>query len=384
LTITVVDRDLAVAIPTGTLHLSVRRGPEVRELCDFAARDNPLRGFLIVSRVLGRHLPARPEVMRATMAGIAAQVPADLPGPVLFVGMAETATALGQGVFAAWRARHRRHDCLYLQSARQRVAGARLLASFEEGHSHATTHLVQVADVAAEAAVRATRSLVIVDDEASTGRTMVAAAEALAPLMPALERIEIGSITDWSGGGYLAELPRPAAARSILAGSMRWEPGTPAPARPEQRSGNRAGVAPPLGMRARTGLRAPEAAVRTEVSARAGERILVLGDGEHSYEALLIAEEVERQGAISAVQSITRSPALPGGAIASVTPFDDAYGSGAPCYLYNILAHRPDRIVIAAEIAGTQVERARKGAKALGRDLPVDLVLCGYEQEDVA
>jgi hypothetical protein len=271
-----------------------------------------------------------------------------------------------------------------LQSARQRVAGARLLASFEEGHSHATTHLVQVADVAAEAAVRATRSLVIVDDEASTGWTMVAAAEALAPLMPALERIEIGSITDWSGGGYLAELPRPAAARSILAGSMRWEPGTPAPARPEQRSGNRAGVAPPLGMRARTGLRAPEAAVRTEVSARAGERILVLGDGEHSYEALLIAEEVERQGAISAVQSITRSPALPGGAIASVTPFDDAYGSGAPCYLYNILAHRPDRIVIAAEIAGTQVERARKGAKALGRDLPVDLVLCGYEQEDVA
>jgi hypothetical protein len=30
------------------------------------------------------------------------------------------------------------------------------------------------------------------------------------------------------------------------------------------------------------------------------------------------------------------------------------------------------------------VERAREGAQALGSDLPVDLVLCRYEHEDVA
>jgi len=378
----VADRDLAVSLPTGTLHLSVLRGPEIAELCDFAARANPKRGFLIVSRVLGRHLPTRPGAMRAAMEAIASQIPGDLPGPVLFVGMAETATALAQGVFAAWRQRHPRRDCRYLQSARQHVAGARLLASFEEGHSHATTHLIQVADATTEAAVAATRSLVIVDDEASTGRTFVAAAEALVPLMPALERIESCSITDWSGGGYLAALPRGAAARSILAGSMRWEPGGRPPAADPPRSTSRAGVAPASGMRARTGVREPEAAVRVAVTARPGERVLVLGDGEHSYEALLIAEEIERQGGIAAVQSITRSPALPGGAIGSVTAFDDAYGSGAPCYLYNVLGHAPDRIVIAAEIAGTQVERARQGARALGKDLPVDLVLCRYEREE--
>src|SRR3546814_3785959 len=42
------------------------------------------------------------------------------------------------------------------------------------------------------------------------------------------------------------------------------------------------------------------------------ERILVLGEGEHSYEALLVAEEIEQKGGVAAVQCITRSPALLG------------------------------------------------------------------------
>src|SRR3546814_1889880 len=36
------------------------------------------------------------------------------------------------------------------------------------------------------------------------------------------------------------------------------------------------------------------------------ERILVLGEGEHSYEALLVAEEIEQKGGVAAVQCITQ------------------------------------------------------------------------------
>src|SRR3546814_10340322 len=75
-------------------------------------------------------------------------MPADLSGPVVFLGMAETATALGQWVFAAYRKANPEQVAVYLQSSRQIVDGSALVASFEEGHSHATTHLIQVEDLA--------------------------------------------------------------------------------------------------------------------------------------------------------------------------------------------------------------------------------------------
>src|SRR3546814_2876182 len=87
------------------------------------------------------------------------------------------------------------------------VAG--LIASFEEGHSHATTHLIQVADLAIEDMVRAARTLVIVDDECSTGNTYVAVANAMMEVMPHLELIATCCITDWSGGDYIRNMPRP-------------------------------------------------------------------------------------------------------------------------------------------------------------------------------
>ncbi|ESQ73958.1 phosphoribosyltransferase domain-containing protein [Asticcacaulis sp. AC402] len=370
-----------IRLPTGDLTLSVHDGPPLHELCDFAARSNPKRGFLIVSKVLGRHLPAAPAQMRATMAALARKIPADLPQPVVFLGMAETATALGQGIFAAFRQLNPEVETLYLQSSRQGVAGARVLASFEEGHSHATTHLIQVADPALEARVRAAPSLVIVDDECSTGNTFIAAAQALAREMPQLRQIETCCITDWGNGDYLAGMPHPTKARAILSGAMTWQAAEAAATPVLAAKSNQAGSAPAGGMRSRTGLRAPEKAIRPPVEARPGERVLVLGDGEHSYEALLAAEEVEAQGGIAAVQCITRSPALLGGAMQSASAFSDAYGSGAPCFLYNVLGHRPDRLLVMTEVVKAQASEASAALLCLGHDLPVEVIACTYVPE---
>jgi Phosphoribosyl transferase/TRSP domain C terminus to PRTase_2 len=309
---------------------------------------------------------------------VAAMLPADLPEPVVMLGMAETATALGQGTFAAYRSRYPGKRIVYLQSSRQRVDSADIIARFEEGHSHATSHLVQIADPALIAEVAQARSLVIVDDECSTGQTFVAAARALVEAMPLVERIKTVCITDWSDRSYLDALPRPAAAHAIVGGSMQWTPGVAVAAEALAVGSNQAGAAPPQGMASRTGLTAPEAASRPAIAAHPGERILVLGEGEHSYEALRVAEEIEAQGGIAAVQCITRSPALLGGAMASVSRFADSYGSGAPCFLYNMLAHRPDRVVIVSEVAGGQVAEARAALAMLGASIPVDLLLCRY------
>lgn len=372
----------SIDLATGTLDLFVDEVVDLHAYCDFASRANPKRGFLIVSKVLGRHLPARPAAMRETMDAMAALIGEDLPGPVAFLGMAETATALGQGCFAAWLARHPGREAVYLQSSRQRVEGAEVVARFEEGHSHATSHLVQIADPAIRALTVSARSLVIVDDECSTGKTFVAAAEALVCAMPLIERIETVCITDWSDRIYLDAMPRPAAARAIVEGRMDWTAAAVQPPVPNLAAGsNVPGKAPAAGMASRTGLLAPEAATRAPVSAAPGERVLVLGEGEHSYEALRVAEEVERHGGIAAVQCITRSPALLGGAMASRSTFADSYGSGAPCFLYNMLGHAPDRVLVVTEIAADQQAEARAALAALGSAVPVEIVLCHYAAE---
>jgi hypothetical protein len=231
---------------------------------------------------------------------------------------------------------------------------------------------------AVEPVLAAARSLVIIDDECSTGATFVEAAEALVGALPGIERVACASLTDWSNRDFLARMPRPAAAASLIAGTLAWTPGPAQAAATLAPAANRHGTAPATGMRSRSGLITPEAATRPRVTAHPGERILVLGDGEHAYEALLIAEEIAAQGGVPAVQSITRTPALIGHAMQSVTTLEDAYGSGATCHVYNLLAHQPSRIVIAAEIAGTQAEALARWIREAGSSAVVETVLCRY------
>src|SRR3546814_6970082 len=158
------------------------------------------------------------------------------------------------GVFAAYRDAQERQDVVYLQSSRQIVDGAELIASFEEGHSHATTHLIQVADLAIEDMVRAARTLVIVDDECSTGNTYVAVANAMMEVMHHLELIDTCCITDWSGGDYIRNMPRQKMPVSIISGYMSWTAGTTPSSEVLASGSNVTGRAPTNGMKSHRGL----------------------------------------------------------------------------------------------------------------------------------
>ena len=86
-------------------------------------------------------------------------------------GMAETAVGLGAGVHDAYLARTARKDVVYLSSTRAWLP-APLLAEFSETHSHASAHRLYHPQHARERAlVNGARTLVMVDDEASTGAT---------------------------------------------------------------------------------------------------------------------------------------------------------------------------------------------------------------------
>ncbi|WP_407658498.1 phosphoribosyltransferase domain-containing protein [Kitasatospora acidiphila] len=139
--------------------------PGLRDLVGMAIRrGNPARAQLLVSRVLGKHVPQHPSVVLGAGRRLGAEVRAVLGAePAVVLSYAETATALGQCVADELGAVH-------LHSTRRAVPAYTSVADFEEEHSHATSHLLLPRDPELLAADGA---LVLVDDELSTGRTVL-------------------------------------------------------------------------------------------------------------------------------------------------------------------------------------------------------------------
>jgi hypothetical protein len=326
-----------VCLDSGLLTLSVAESDwPLDRLCGFAARRNPRRGFLIVSKVLGRHIPARPSEMRASLRDLAARIPAGLPSPTLVVGLAETAVGLGQGIFEELRRLGLEGG--FIHSTRQ-VVDRPLLCRFEEPHSHASAHLVYQPEPAA-IAPGAIRSLVIVDDEISTGTTLRNLALALAPHLPRCEGIVVATLTDWSGStGWLAEMPHPAQCVALLRGRLDWTPADPpACARPSaafQSAAAVLGALPGPGPFGRVGIVDPAAFHLPDPPLPPGTPVRVVGTGEFTHPPFLLAERLEQAGHDVVVQATSRSPVRPGEAIGHALAFADNYGSGIGNFLYN-------------------------------------------------
>ncbi|MGY6018641.1 phosphoribosyltransferase [Streptomyces spinosirectus] len=137
------------------------------DLLGLALRRNPKRAHLLVSHVLGKHVPQSPSVVYGYGFALGRRV-RDLlgeeAGAAVVLGYAETATGLGHSVA----------DGLglapYLHSTRRPVAGVAAAGGFEESHSHATSHLLLPED---PALLAGDGPLVLVDDEFSTGNTVL-------------------------------------------------------------------------------------------------------------------------------------------------------------------------------------------------------------------
>ena len=138
-------------------------------LVGLALRDNPKRAQLVVSRVLGKHLPVAPADALSAGRRLAALV-RDAEG-ALVVGYCETATGLGHVVAAALPGAH------YVHTTRRPEPGVPAVAGFDEEHSHAVAHTLQLRDPAV--LDDPDRVVVLVDDELTTGTTALNTVAAL-------------------------------------------------------------------------------------------------------------------------------------------------------------------------------------------------------------
>ncbi|MFB7998002.1 phosphoribosyltransferase [Streptomyces sp. NPDC056002] len=355
---------------------------EITGLLGLALRRNPKRAHLLVSNVLGKHVPQSPDVVWRAGYDLGLRVREvlgdDAARRAVVLGYAETATGLGHSVA----------DGLglapYLHSTRRPVDGVARAGGFEESHSHATSHLLLPEDPRLLAGDGA---LVLVDDEFSTGNTVLNTIRALHERYPR-EHYVIVALVDMRSPddrGRLADFAREIGARVDLVASAsgtvklpddvlakgqalvaRHESLAEAPtARTEPGRVTRVDLGWPASVpdggrhgftpehRAALDAALPAMAARLAAPLGDARRVLVLGFEELMYAPLALAREVEK-GTQAQVRysTTTRSPVLavddPGYAIRTRLVFpahDDPADGPGERYAYNVAGGDFDAIV---------------------------------------
>lgn len=127
--------------------------------------NNSKRPYLLVNPLQAKHVPVSPERSLEMMNCLGDQLAEKYPETRLVIGFAETATAIGAAI-----ASRLPQDCVYLPTTREDLPEVGEWVLFSEEHSHATEqklcgdHLPEWID--------RTPSVIFVDDEISTGKTL--------------------------------------------------------------------------------------------------------------------------------------------------------------------------------------------------------------------
>ncbi|MET7364510.1 phosphoribosyltransferase [Streptomyces sp. NPDC005566] len=364
---------------------------ELRELLGLALRRNPKRAHLLVSNVLGKHVPQRPSLVYGAGFELGERV-RDLLGEAearraVVLGYAETATGLGHAVADGLGV------ATYLHSTRRPVAGVAPAGGFEESHSHATSHLLlpEDPDLLTGAATEDSPGtpLVLVDDEFSTGNTVLNTIRDLHVRYPR-ERYVVVTLVDMrseADQGRLAEFAEEIGARVDLVararGTVRLPEGVlekgralvaaheedPSPEAPAPRGARPAPVRVELGWpdglpdggrhgftpvhRAALEAALPDMAARIADALGDARRVLVLGFEELMYAPLRLGTALEEATTADVRYSTTtRSPVLavddPGYAIRTRLVFpahDDPADGPGDRYAYNVAGAGFDAVV---------------------------------------
>lgn len=128
--------------------------------------NNGRRPYLLVNPLQAKHIPVAPSKAFQMMTSLGEVVAEKYSDARLVIGFAETATALGAVV-----AKSISNECLYIHTTREMVKSAEQYVYFTEEHSHATEQKLVSNNL--DYYFSKTSTVILVDDEFSTGTTLI-------------------------------------------------------------------------------------------------------------------------------------------------------------------------------------------------------------------
>jgi adenine/guanine phosphoribosyltransferase-like PRPP-binding protein len=332
-----------IHLKTGTLVIECDKN--FSDLSGFASRNNSKRGYLFLSKVLGKHYPSDPYRMQSVHELIADEIKPHLKdGPTVIFGFSETATCLGYGVYLALGL----VDSYYHHSTRHQI-DHQLLLTFSENHSHASSHYVYFPkDKRHIDILKNAKNIVLVDDEYSTGNTLhnVISSFNKAAITP---HFVAASILDWTNNKRNHLLPNIV---SLVKGNFCFSANTFEPLNNHTSQARYEIIHSELSnIYGRVGCEKIEIDFMSKLTniPKPNDRILVLGTGEFmnvAYELALFIKSITNEVLL---QSTTRSPILLGNDVKSILAFKDNYGEQIDNFLYNVSDQYFDHIYICYE-----------------------------------
>ena len=342
---------------------------------------NAKRAYLLVNPLQAKHMPVSPTEALTMMRTLGAGLRQEFPGARLVLGFAETATALGAAV-----ASRLGPDCAFLTTTRE--AGERPgWVRFLEEHSHAAEQKLWGGDL--DALLQETDTVLFVDDEISTGKTLRNMVAQLTRRWPALgektlvaasllNRVTPEQEEALAEAGItcrcLVRLPQ----EDHTAQVADWTVTEAPPAVPKNLSFRQETLPGEGLLDPRKTLRigaydsSCQAVAEAMLSHTLGPvetlgKTLVLGTEECMYPALRLGEGLERLGAEVCCHATTRSPIglcdAPGYPIRSGWKLPSFYEEERTTYVYNLKEY--DTVIVVSDTKKTDLRAIQALASVL-------------------
>lgn len=343
--------------------------------------NNTKRSYLLVNRLQAKHIPVSPGRALEMMEQLGDLLAQKYPDTRLVIGFAETATAIGAAVASRFG-----DDCIYLHTTREALPEVERWVLFSEEHSHAVEQ--KLCGDRLTRWISASDSVLFVDDEISTGKTLInmmhqlraqfpvlsgrrlAAASLLNRVSPEHERrmAEAGLRCEWL---VRVDMVDPAQA----AAAFQVEEAAPVEAADNRFSHAALDCAPLPDPRTGVSIRGYRDSCEEMSSAflqAAGallggfDRAVVLGTEECMYPALILGKRLEERGLSVRCHATTRSPigicSAPDYPITSGRRLSSFYEEGRDTYIYNF--SRCDALIVVSDAPSFRPEALNQLAAA--------------------
>ena len=342
---------------------------------------NAKRAYLLVNPLQAKHMPVSPTEALTMMRTLGEGLQQEFPGARLVLGFAETATALGAAV-----ASRLGPDCAFLSTTREAGEGPGWVRFLEE-HSHAAEQKLWGGDL--DALLQETDTVLFVDDEISTGKTLRNMVAQLTRRWPALgektlvaasllNRVTPEQEEALAEAGIacrcLVRLPQ----EDHTAQVADWTVTEAPPAVPQNLSFRQETLPgeglldPRKTLRIGAYDRSCQAVAEAMLSRALGPvetlgKTLVLGTEECMYPALRLGEKLERLGAEVCCHATTRSPIglcnAPGYPIRSGWKLPSFYEEERTTYVYNLKEY--DTVIVLSDTKKTDLRAIQALASVL-------------------